>query len=218
MMIKAIIFDFDGTIIDTESLWYRVFKEVLEADYGVTLPLEQFAKVIGTTDELLYEYINSQSANPVEREELTAKVSEKFTSYEDVLLLRDGVHEVMEEARDLGLKLAIASSSHREWVEEFLERFQLHGYFETIKTKEDVLRVKPDPALYLEAIKELDVKAEEALAVEDSVNGSLAAVTAGLHCVVIPNDVTSFMAFHEQTIRYDAFSMFKIREFLQQMS
>ncbi|PLR75712.1 HAD family hydrolase [Bacillus sp. V3-13] len=217
-MIKAIIFDFDGTIIDTESLWYRVFKEVLEEDYGVGLPLEQFAKVIGTTDELLYEYINSQMAKPIAREELTEKVSKKFTSYEDVLLLREGVHEVMDEAKDLGLKIAIASSSHREWIDGFLDKFQLNGYFETIKTKEDVTTVKPDPALYLEAIKELGVKAEEALAIEDSVNGSLAAVKAGLHCVVIPNDVTSFMAFHEQTIRYDAFSMFKIHEFLKQLS
>lgn len=69
-MIKAIIFDFDGTLVDTETLWYKMYKDVLLEKYEVHLPLEEFAKVIGTTDEALYSYVHSQTKTTIDFTEL----------------------------------------------------------------------------------------------------------------------------------------------------
>ncbi len=109
--------------------------------------------------------------------------------------LRDGVAEYIEAAQRLGLKVGLASSSDRAWVESFLCRFSLLDSFEVIKTKDDVANVKPDPELYLKAVQALGIEAHEALAFEDSANGAAAAKAAGLWCVIVPNPVTEGLAF-----------------------
>lgn len=205
-MIKAIIFDFDGTIIDTETLWYKVYKEVLDKEYNIDLPLSVFAKVIGTTDEVLYSYIESETKAIVNREELENMVHDRFQGLKHTLSLRDGVLELIRESSEKGLKVAIASSSKRKWIVDFLDLFQIGEYFSIIKSKEDVVKVKPDPALYIKAVEELGVEPEEALAIEDSVNGSIAAIEAGLTAVVVPNEVTSFLDFNKRALVYQSFS------------
>lgn len=206
-MLKAVIFDFDGTIIDTESLWFQMYKEVLADEYKIDLTLEEFAKCIGTKDDVLYEFINTQATNPVNRVEIETKVKNKVQMLKETLILREGVYDLIQEVKGLGLKIGIASSSSRSWIDEFLTKFNLHQFFDVIKTSEHVENVKPDPALYIKAIENLGVRPNEAIAIEDSVNGSLAAVKAGLKCIVIPNQVTSFLAFPEEVVLYDNFSI-----------
>lgn len=213
-MIKAVIFDFDGTIVDTETLWFTITKEILSKDYHVDLPLDEFAKCIGTTDELLYEYIERQLGAPVNREEIEEKAGKKFQSFRDVLILREGVRELIHEMKDRGWMLGVASSSSRDWVESYLEKFQIRHHFQVIKTKEDVEKVKPAPDLYIKAMEALGVKPDEAIAIEDSVNGSIAAISTGMKCVVVPNDVTNFLTFHEKAVRYKMFSEIVIDELI----
>ncbi|RFU66113.1 HAD family phosphatase [Bacillus sp. V59.32b] len=209
-MIKAMIFDFDGTIIDTESLWYKVFCDVLMEKFELELPLEQFANVIGTTDELLFEYISKQMGKPADQELITELTGLRFSELQETLILREGIEEKIKEAMNLGIKLGVASSSGREWVEGFLEKFGLLKHFQTIKTKEDVKMVKPDPALYVKAMEDLHAVPGESLAIEDSVNGSLAAIRAGMHCIVVPNEVTSLLAFGHEVKVFDSFSSFQL--------
>lgn len=204
-MVKALVFDFDGTIIDTETLWFQAFKEVLLEDYNIHLPLEEFAKVIGTTDELLYSYIDSQSNSSISHDVLNEKVRQRLNISKKELILRDGIEELLMEAQHKGLKIGIASSSDRKWIEEFLEQLQIRGYFSVIKSKDDVTKVKPDPELYIKAIQELGVLPHEAIAFEDSINGSMAAIDAGLKVVVIPNDVTRFLQFDHRALLYKSF-------------
>jgi putative hydrolase of the HAD superfamily len=211
-MIKAVIFDFDGTIVDTETLWFTITKEILIRDYHVNLPLEEFAKCIGTTDEVLYEYMEQQLGVPVDRVEIETKVGKKFQSLKDVLILREGVLELIHGMKDRGWMLGVASSSSRDWVESYLKKFQIRHHFQVIKTKEDVEKVKPAPDLYIKAMETLGVGPEEAIAIEDSVNGSRAAIEAGMKCVVVPNDVTNFLTFHEKAVRYKMFSEIIIDE------
>lgn len=214
-MLKAVIFDFDGTIIDTESLWFQIYKEVLADEHKIELTLEEFAQCIGTKDDVLYDFINTQTTNPVNRVDIETKVKEKVNLLKETLILRDGVYNLINEAKRLGLKVGIASSSNRSWIDEFLTKFNLHQFFDVIKTSEDVENVKPDPALYIKAVESLGIKPNEALAIEDSVNGSLAAVQAGLKCLVIPNQVTSFLAFPKEVSLYDDFSLLKIESLLE---
>lgn len=213
-MIKAVIFDFDGTIVDTESLWYEVFKQILSEDYGFELGLEDFAKGIGTTDDILFNYIDSKLGIQINRESVQEKTEKAFQSQRDILILREGIQDLIEKCIEKGLKLGVASSSGREWVKHYLDHFGIEGHFQTIKTKEDVEKVKPDPALYIKALEEMGVEPEESLAIEDSVNGSIAAVQAGMHCAAVPNDVTHFLSFHEKVMRYKAFAEIPIDELI----
>ncbi|MBT2690698.1 HAD family hydrolase [Bacillus sp. ISL-47] len=214
-MIKAVIFDFDGTIVDTESLWFEVFKAVLSEDYGFDLKLEEFAKCIGTTDDILFDYLDSMHGISIDRNSVQEKTEKVFQSQREILTLREGVQELIEKFAERGLQLGVASSSGREWVLHFLKEFGIESYFPVIKTKEDVEKVKPDPALYIKALEEMGVKPEEAIAIEDSANGSIAAIKAGMSCVAVPNDVTAFLAFHEKVLRYKTFSETSFEELIK---
>ncbi|WP_088072264.1 HAD family hydrolase [Gottfriedia luciferensis] len=199
-MIKAIIFDFDGLIVDTESVWFEAYKEVL-LQYEVELTLQKFSEVIGTTDEILYEYINSNAKVPIVREKIEQLVKEIVKQKLIKPVLRENVEDYLKSAKNAGLQIGLASSSSKEWVESFLKKLNIFDYFSVIKTSDDVSKVKPDPELYLKAIEELGVQVNEAIAFEDSLNGLIAARKAGLKCVIVPNSVTTHLEFENYSLR-----------------
>ncbi|MEY8347749.1 HAD family hydrolase [Bacillus cereus] len=211
---KAIIFDFDGLIVDTETIWFQSFQEVIR-EYGGELPLEEFAKCIGTTDEVLYAYIEQQLKEQFNRNLLEEKVSVLHQEKMKITVARDGVKEYLEEAKRLGIRIGLASSSSRKWVVGFLEDLGIREYFEVVKTKEDVEKVKPDPALYQAALEELKIDASEAVVFEDSVNGLKAAIAAGLKCVVVPNEVTKALKFENHHLRLESMKEKSLTEVLQ---
>ncbi|WP_197282608.1 HAD family hydrolase [Bacillus sp. FJAT-18017] len=199
-MIKGIVFDFDGLIIDTESLWFEAYKEVM-GYYQCELTLEQFSKVIGTTDEALHVFFEKTTGVTFVEVDIEGKTYALFQEKAGALELREGVRDYLEEAKRLGLKIGLASSSGREWIMAYLRKFRIHHYFDVMKTKEDVEKVKPDPALYQQALIDLGIQPSESIAFEDSLNGSLAASTTGMHCVVVPNPVTASLQFSEDHLR-----------------
>ncbi|MBE7119834.1 HAD family hydrolase [Bacillus cereus] len=211
---KAIIFDFDGLIVDTETIWFHSFRDAVR-EYGGELPLEEFAKCIGTTDEVLYAYLKEQLKEKYNEHVLKGKVTNLHKEKMKIPKARDGVKEYLEEAKELGLKIALASSSSREWVVRFLEELQIRDYFEVIKTREDVEKVKPDPALYRVAVEELGIELSEVVVFEDSLNGLRAAIAAGLKCVVVPNDVTRNLQFENHHLRIESMKEKSLKEVLQ---
>jgi putative hydrolase of the HAD superfamily len=106
-----------------------------------------------------------------------------------------GVPGILEEARLLGLSIGLASSSNRTWIERHLQAKGIRSFFESVRTSNDVEKVKPDPALYRLSLEALGVRPEEAVAFEDSLNGMRAAKAAGMHVVIVPNEVTKHMDF-----------------------
>lgn len=199
-MINAVIFDFDGLIIDTETVWYEAYKEALY-QFEVDLTIEQFALVIGTDDTVLDNYILDNIKETTTISEIRDLASKLFHQKIGQPILRDGVEDYLIAAKEAGLKIGLASSSKKAWVEKFLTQLDILSYFEVIKTREDVTTVKPDPELYLQAIEALGVKPQEAVAFEDSLNGLKAARAAGLKCVIFPNPVTNNLAFEDYSIR-----------------
>ncbi|GGA36088.1 HAD family hydrolase [Paenibacillus physcomitrellae] len=204
-MIKGFIFDFDGTIIDTETAWYYAFRDAY-AEHGVELTLEQYSTCIGTDLNGFnpYEYLMTDLNLPLDKEAFRQSIHRRHGELMELEAIRPGIQQYLDAAKEAKLKLGVASSSSREWVEKHLDQLGITDYFECIKTSDDVAKVKPDPELYHQALQCLNLKPEETVAIEDSPNGSKAAAAAGLHCVVIPNEITRFLEFqtpHHQTSR-----------------
>lgn len=203
-MVKALIFDFDGLILDTESPLVQAWKDIYES-FGVQLPLERWAQMLGqaTDPPEAYEHLESELGVKVDR----VAIRKKRVAREAELLKDEeplsGVKALIDEATLRGFRLAIASSSEHAWVDRHLERLNLLSYFNVIICADDVELTKPAPDLYLLAMQELDVGPHEAIALEDSAYGAQAALAAGLACVVIPNAITRLASFEDGLIMLD---------------
>ena len=194
-MIKAVIFDFDGLILDTESPVYQSWQEIYQY-YNCSLPISEWLKCVGTADAFdPYDYLEAQLGQTLDRAELHQKRNALKSSLIDLESVMPGVEDRIAEAQTLGLRLGVASSSPRSWVVDNLSKLNLEHHFNTIKCCEDVKRVKPDPGLYLEALQALGVEASEAIVLEDSLNGVTAAKRAGIFCVAVPNAITRHSSF-----------------------
>lgn len=195
-MIKALVFDFDGTILDTETPDFECWKQLF-ADHGGELTQAEWCKVVGTNWDAFnpFDHLESQIGRTVDRDVLFEEQKRIFHELVKQQAPMPGVEAMLASAQEMGLKLAVASSSQRPWVAGHLERLGLLQYFPVIKTAEDVEKIKPDPALYRVAVEALGVEPWEAIAFEDSVNGVKAAKAAGLYCFAVPNSVTANLDF-----------------------
>jgi HAD superfamily hydrolase (TIGR01509 family) len=124
-----------------------------------------------------------------------------------------GIEEWLTEARRLGLKLGIASSSTRQWVMGHLDRLGLGGW-DCIRCREDTVRAKPDPDLYLAVLDCLGIGPGQAIAVEDSLNGLAAAKAAGLFCVAVPCSMTAHMDLSAADLRLGSLAQRSLAEVL----
>lgn len=195
MKINAVVFDFDGTLIDTETCAYDAFCTIYR-ELGYELALEAWSLGIGTHGGFdPYSHLEEITGRTLDREEIKGRfVALHHANIEKTTLL-PGVIDRLEEAKRLGLRIGLASSSDRAWIERHLEKQSIRHYFEVIRSKDDVELVKPDPTLYKLAVEGLGVQPYEAFAVEDSMHGLHAAKAAGLFSLVIPNMVTGHMDF-----------------------
>lgn len=202
---KAAIFDFDGTIVDTETLWVEVYSELIKEKYNHEVPMAIFLQCIGTKDTALYEYLKKSVDPTITPANLSSlaeiRVGEKLTSLQP----REGIIELIERCQQANLRLAIASGSRARWIHAFLEKAHLAHHFELIRCADDVAHVKPHPELYLKTLAALGLKSHECFAIEDSINGSQSAIAAQLKCFVVPNSVTQFATFPQQAIVLENF-------------
>ncbi|WP_077617071.1 HAD family hydrolase [Bacillus sinesaloumensis] len=213
-MIKAVIFDFDGLIYDTETNEYNVLNEIFQ-EHGSELPLSVWGKVIGTQAGFnALTYLEEQIGKKVDHEKLTKIRRDRFNERMKNEGALPGVEEYLSAAKKAGLKIGLASSSTYDWVSNHLKNLCLLDYFECIRTSDDVEKVKPDPALFLEAAKCLGVSPEECVVFEDSANGALAAKRAGMYCVVIPNQVTKDLDFCEVDDRLVSMASIELNQLL----
>ncbi|MFF2889791.1 HAD family hydrolase [Paenibacillus sp. NPDC057967] len=201
-MIKAMIFDFDGTILDTETPWFYAFRDAYK-EHGVELTIDQYSECVGTNNHTFnpYEYLMTELGLQIDKEQFRLKIHDDHTTLLAKEVVREGILDYLELAKDAGLRIGLASSSGREWIDRHLDALGISHYFEVICTADDVSQVKPDPELYVKAMEKLGVAPEEAIAIEDSPNGARAAVAAGMSCVIVPNPLTQMLTF-DQEARY----------------
>jgi HAD superfamily hydrolase (TIGR01509 family) len=212
--IRALLFDFDGLIVDTETPSFASWQEVYR-QHGQKLPLERWAAIVGTIGGFEPLDYLEELHGPVDREAVQARRDEHEISLLEIEELRPGVLEYLEEAQRVGLKTAIVSSSTQQWVNRHLARLEQAEHFDEIVTADlDQARAKPRPTLYLEALKRLGVSANEAIAFEDSPNGVTAAKAAGIFTVAVPNGVTASLGLEEADLRLESLAELPLRELL----
>jgi len=184
------VFDFDGLIVDSERPVYRAWAE-LYGLYGQELSLDLWKTVIGRNPGFFDPVAELERRLGVEldAEALRARYRARQLELMAVEPVLPGVREWGEEARAMGVRLGVASNSHRPWVTGNLERLGLDGW-ECICCFDDVVRPKPAPDLYLAVTDCLGVAPHQAIAVEDSSSSVRAAKTAGLFCVAVPGSLT----------------------------
>jgi HAD superfamily hydrolase (TIGR01509 family) len=200
-LIRALIFDFDGLILETEEPIFRSWKEVYEA-HGVPLPFELWVKTVGSSNQEFPPQLRLEESlgRQLTQDEIDSRVARRM---ELVLAepVRPGVVDLARAAREDGMKVGVASSSSRDWVMGHLARLGIVDLFDCLRCRDDVEHVKPEPDLYLAALDCLGVTAAEAVAIEDSPNGVMAAKRAGLRCVAVPNRITVGLDLSQADLR-----------------
>ncbi|ALC83508.1 MULTISPECIES: HAD family hydrolase [Bacillus] len=217
-MIKAIIFDFDGTIIDTETAWYVAFRDAYK-EHGVELTLEKYSECLGTSLHSFnpYTYLSTHHNIAIDLDEFREAIQSRHTELMEKEAIRLGVLDYLKAAKAAGLKIGLATSSHMEWVEKYVNQLGIADYFDCFSTADDVENVKPDPAVYLKALDHLGVEASEAIAIEDSPNGARAAVKAGIHTVVIKNTITEQLPFSTGHHTIDSLESHELDELIENL-
>ena len=195
MIFSAILYDFDGTIVDTETPIFEIWREIFR-ERGLTLELDAWALTLGTHGTFdPVTHLEELSGEQVEREPLIEKIRPLVRRRCSEQPLRLGIPEILVEARALRLKTAVASSSAGEWIARWIEHYRIADAFDRVVSREHVERYKPEPDIFLEAAGQLGVAPEKCLVIEDTPNGVLAARRAGMFCVAVPNELTRRLEF-----------------------
>lgn len=189
---RAFLFDFDGTIVDTELPELHSW-EAVYAKHGLGVPFDRWLVTVGLPSGASGWHPADHLANLVPGLDRDALVARQRADYLERVAnqpILPGIEDWIAHTEAVGIAVGVASSATRDWVVPHLESRGLLGRFRTVRTRDDVLRAKPAPDLYLLACADLGVDPADAVAIEDSEHGVAAAVAAGLTCVAVPNTLT----------------------------
>jgi HAD superfamily hydrolase (TIGR01509 family) len=184
-MIRTVIFDMDGVLVDTEPLHREAFFRHY-AELGLTISDEEYATFLGASTRNVYQQLKQEFNLAGDVEELMKRKRELFAAAFDEstdLDLLPGARELILELRAAGVPLQLASSASKDTIHRVFRRFELYPLFDNLVSGEDFPRSKPDPAIFLHAAKLAGVPPQECLVIEDSSNGVKAAKAAGMYCI-----------------------------------
>ncbi|MCD4671790.1 MAG: HAD family phosphatase [Anaerolineaceae bacterium] len=186
-LIKGIIFDLDGVMLDSEAISMQVWRDIL-SEYNVTLSNEDYGVIIGMSSIPAAEFITKQTGAPVDAKEMMR------THWDEVILAvqksgvaEAGLFDLLDKFSALSLPLAVASNSPSHYVHSVLDALEVHDRFETVICANEISHSKPHPEIYLKAAEGINIAPHQCLAIEDSPIGLKAALAAGMRCAVIPN-------------------------------
>ena len=190
-LMRALIFDFDGLIVDTESAIYEAWRELYLA-HGHDLPLPTYVQCVGSVfghyDPMAA--LESMIGGPVDWDTHLPMKDSRLRTGQQGLDTMPGIRELLAEAHAAGIPCVVASSSQRTHVEGWLNRIGIVHHFQFVRSRDDVARAKPYPDLFLLAAEGLGLAPEQTLVLEDSSNGLRAALAAGAPCLIVPSPVT----------------------------
>lgn len=216
-MIRALVFDFDGLILETEmpalQSWVEIYRE-----HGHEVPMDLWHSYLGS--DRGFEPADHLAALVGEGLDVGATQARRDARKQELIEALDvmvGVRQYVDDARRMGLGLAIASSSSRAWVLGHLERLRIRAVWDAVLCRDDVELTKPAPDLYRAAVAALRVQPAEAVALEDSPNGIAAAKDAGLRCVAVPNALTADLDLSRADIRIVSLASLPLADLLRHL-
>lgn len=190
-MLKAVIFDMDGVIIDSEPTHMKLENQAYKK-LGIDVSTDEHHSFVGTTSYYMWEVLKNKYNLNQTLEELVDYDRNIYFKYlvsdECEIILIDGVKELIRDLHENGVKLAIASSSPLNVIEAIAKKFKIEQYFEAFVTGDFVKKSKPEPDIFIFASEKLGVSPRNCVVIEDSHNGVLAAKKAGMKCVGINSD------------------------------
>ena len=186
-MIKAVIFDMDGVMIDSEPLWEKT-ERILLARRNIDYTPEYRDMIVGLNQTDSGKLLKDTFSLPESVDEIISERVEILTSiYEEELELVEALSPLLEALRQKRYMLAVASSSPLKVINFVLDMFSLHEYFDAVVAGEATEKGKPHPDIYLHTAERLGVSPTECVAIEDSINGVRSALAAGMFCIAIPD-------------------------------
>ncbi len=215
MSVRALIFDFDGLIVDTETADFESWREVYAA-HGATLALDDWVSCIGSAHGAFDPYARLEAVlgRAVDRAAIRGKRRTRYAELAAGLPLLPGVAEYVRDGKRLGLGLAIASNASSSEVAAHLSRLGVADYFDCVSCADGTRPGKPDPAVYLAALASLGVDPERAIALEDSPSGVAAARVAGVFCIAVPSALTAGLDFSAADFVVDSLAEVGLPELL----
>ena len=202
--LEAVIFDFDGTIVDTEKVYYENMRDLTEEVLGQKLDKMDYIKnVSGTNEETSKRYYNERyGMSSDDYDKFEAEITKRILdNYHNAPVL-PGIAELMEYLYNKGIKMAVASNGKRVHIETGLQRKGFEKYISVIATKAEVSNPKPAPDIYLLAAEKLGVDISNSIAIEDSRPGALGAAASGATLILQTNDITKHMDFTGVNYRF----------------
>ena len=214
-MIKAIVFDFDGVIIDTEKARYDAWQAVFSL-YDKVLPVDEWVKNIGRASYaadpfVILEYLTGLKLS---RDTLEAQARTFELEFASNLQPLPGVVKLLKDASSMNIPCAVASSSTRHWVDGHLKRMALDRLFKTLVCREDTKTHKPLPEPYLTAAHRLQCEPQFGIAIEDAPLGIQSATTAGLRCVGVGCSLTRHLDLSNATWQFDSLDQFNLKQII----
>jgi HAD superfamily hydrolase (TIGR01509 family) len=217
-MIRAIVFDFDGLILETERSQYEAWRELFTS-FGRELPIQAWLDVMGKPVRI--DLFPRRLAGELERDMDIDALIERYRKIVakrlGAQLIQPGIQQVIMDARAMGLKLAVASGSTHRWVDGHLQRLGLFDYFDHTTCSEDTDKHKPNPDPYQHACRALGVPTDSALALEDSALGITAAKAAGMFALAVPTEMTRDQCFDHADLVLDSLEGVPLEEMIQRI-
>jgi putative hydrolase of the HAD superfamily len=214
-VIRALILDFDGLILDTETALIRAYAEV-HAEHGRPFDNAAYLQAVGHVDYAFDPW--SAFPREADRAALEAERRRRNLLINGELLALPGVVTLVTDAAAAGLALGVASNSSRGHVDGHLRRLGLRDHFRFLACRGDAPSPKPEPDLYRLAVNQLGVRPAEAVAFEDSQTGTLAAHRAGLKVVAVPGPCTGHHDFALAHLKLRSLAELRLAELLERVS